>query len=214
MRPIVFAAGATLITACASTPRYEFRPTLAASREDAPGDVAGHPAATYPIRDGEVKVAALGVDKLAHRIPAVHLRLIVRNGSHGIWTIDVQKQEAFITAADEEVALPAAIAEDATTFAVLTPEDTRTLDLYYPLPDTVRDGASIQKIRLDWRIGTPTSYVFATHETPFERHELPPPPTVPSDPKRRRNTLQAIPDDDGLPRPGSAEPSLWSSWRD
>lgn len=210
MRPIVMAAGATLITACASAPRYEFRPTLEAKLEDAPGDVEGHAAATYSITEGEVKVAALGVDKLAgHPIRAAHLRLIAHNGSHGVWTIDVQQQTAFITADEEELSLPAAIAGDDTTLAVLMPGDTRTLDLYYPLPDTADDNA-IRKIRLEWRISG-TSRVFAAHQTPFERHALPAPPP---DPKPRANPTQPIPDGDGLPRPGSAEPTAWSSWRD
>jgi hypothetical protein len=220
MRPIVLAALATLITACASAPQLGFRPTVEAKLEDAPGDIAGKQGASYPVLHGEVKVAALGISvndlpaRIRHHwVRALHVRLVVYNGGHEDWTVDVHEQIAFLhTLDDEDIPLAAATAGDDTTLAVLLPKDTRTLDLYYPLPKTLRDGRAIARIRVDWRISTP-SREFAAHETPFERYELPR-PKDPAAPKRPTKLAEPDPHDDGLPRPGSAEPSAWSSWRD
>jgi hypothetical protein len=196
MRSIVLAVAATLVTACGG-PRSEFRPTAQAKLEDAPGCIAGQSAAAYPIPDGEVKVAALGVSKVElpdgtefRRTRALHTRLVVHNRGHEVWTVEVRRQNAFLGTADGDVALPGPIAGDETTLAVVMPNDTRTLDLYYPLPETVHSDAMINRFRIDWRIATP-GRVIAARETPFERHQLPPPSKKPAHPKRMAKKPQA-----------------------
>jgi hypothetical protein len=202
---------AALVTACAASPRYEYRPTRDTALEDAPGDVDGHAAADYRVPKivprGDVQVATLGV--ATTRLPdgggartgrALHVRMKVHNGSGEPWEVDASDQRATI---NRTLHLQPALATcdgDVMPLAVLMPGDRRTIDLYYELPPRLVAAATIASVRIDWRVVTPSG-VLASDSTAFERHDVPPPPPrAPPDPKKMVKRLaQSRPE--------------WPSWR-
>src|SRR5690348_13394179 len=99
------AALIALVTGCASSPSYVFRPSAQTARADAPGTLDGHAAAAYPVPAqsprGEVKLAPLGVVFLVFPdasdtlpVRGLHVRMVVRNGDRGPWSVDTSTQTA------------------------------------------------------------------------------------------------------------------------
>ncbi|HEX8951761.1 MAG TPA: hypothetical protein VF997_17370 [Polyangia bacterium] len=199
MRTRSLVALAALVTGCGASPRYAYRPTAATALSDAPGDVAGAEAASYPVprvvARGDLEVATLG--PTTTRLPgghgtravrALHVRMVVHNGSGEVWMVDAADQRATI---DGAAHLPSAFARcdgEAMAQAVLEPGDKRTIDLYYELPPRLADAAAIPSVRVEWRVATPSGALMS-ESSAFERHELPPAPQPPSDPKQLAREL-------------------------
>lgn len=187
---IAFAAVAlaTAVTGCAASSGYAYRPTAQTAREDAPAEVAGAKAAAYRVPEvaprGDVQVAALGVtrDKL------LHVRMIVRNAGGEPWTVDAADQLVAIDGASRLRLAQARCDGDVMSLLVVMPGESRTLDLYYELPAPARATAAIPSVRVEWRVSTPSG-ALASNRTAFERHELPPPPVPPPDPKKMAHDL-------------------------
>ncbi len=188
MRITLVVALGTIVTACAASPRYAYRPTPQSAREDAPGDLDGLAAAGYPVPHGaprgDVEVATVGVTtaRLADGrvVRALEVRMVVHNASREVWIVDGNDQRATIDGARQLE--PAMVRCDGDTMpeVVLMPDDARTIDLYYELPARVADARTIPSVRVEWRVGTPSGVV-ARETTGFERHELPPEPEPPVD---------------------------------
>ena len=201
MRICSFAALAALVaSACAASPRYEYRPTAATSAEDAPGDLDGYAAAEYPVPRGEVKLATIGVTTTrgdvrgGRALEALHVRMVVHNGDSGPWLVEPHQQHAILNGSlDLEPALARCDGE-ILPMAVLMPNDTRTIDLYYELPAALAHASAIPSVRVAWRVTTPSGLV-ARESSAFERHDVPPPPVPPTDTKKMLKELaQARPE--------------------
>lgn len=179
---------AALVTGCAASPRYAYRPTAQTKLADAPGDVAGAEAADYRVPRlaprGDVKVATLGVTttKLldGRTVHALHVRLVVHNGAADVWMVDAGDQTLVLDGTARLQPVLARCDGDAMRLAVLEPGDTRTVDLYYELPAPITGAAAVPAAALDWRVTT-TAGVIAHERSAFERHALPPPPVAPVD---------------------------------
>ena len=192
---------ALFATACAAAaPRYGYRPTAATVAADAPGDLDGYAAAGYPVPRGEVKVATIGVTAAprdgrgARPIEALHVRMVVHNGDSGPWLVEPRRQHATIDGAADLEPVVASCDGEVMPVAVLMPNDTRTIDLYYELPPALASAAAIPSVRVSWRVATPAGFV-ARETSAFERHDLPPTPVPPTDTKKMVKELaQARPE--------------------
>ncbi|MGZ3442596.1 MAG: hypothetical protein ACXVDD_23910 [Polyangia bacterium] len=129
----------------------------------------------------------------------LHVRMIVHNGGGEIWTVDAIDQSATINGSLHKVPVLARCDGEVMAQAVLMPNDTRTIDLYYELPSPLVDAAAIPSVRVDWRVTTPSG-VLARETSAFERHDVAPPPIPPPDPKKMTKEL------------AQSRPS-WPGWR-
>ena len=197
MRILSVVALSAIVTACATSPRYAYRPTAQSAREDAPGDLDGLAAAGYPVARGDVRIAAVGMATAQLRkgrtARALEVRMVVHNGSRDVWIVQSIDQHATINDAQEELAPVLARCDgDVMPEAVLMPNDTRTIDLYYELPAPLADAKTIPSVRVAWRVATPSGVV-AQRTTGFERFERPPEPEPPVDLHAIRRQLAEAP---------------------
>lgn len=172
---------AALLAGCG--PLYTYVPTKEAAVRDAPSVVDGHQAAAYQVpvggdRRGEVRVALVGVERIQPsrdwQAQALHVRMIVHNDDGGIWTVQPFDQMAQLDRTHRAKPIYS-ITDGSAGIAtvVVFPGDTRTVELYYELPD----GLSVEKlesVRVDWHVATPDRMI-AREATPFERKTLPRP---------------------------------------
>jgi hypothetical protein len=218
---------AALVTGCAAaTSSSVYTPSPEAALEDAPGDLAGHAAATYPVPTktphGDVRVAVVGFTTIgafrARPVQALKVRMMVHNDDRELWTMDTTVQKGSINAAPGNATTTARLMlalcdGHRVPLVVVMPGDTRTVDLYYELPPSVPQESAIRSFRVDWRIDTPGG-LLASHVTPFDRHDVPRPVRPPPKPVDPMNAEQErATRDDGIPQPGRAEANGWPSWR-
>ena len=225
MRTLFFVMAVAFVTSCAASPRWAYRPSTDTGHADAPGELAGHAAADYPVPEslprGDLQLAALGVTKVklpgrgSRSVRSLHVRMVVHNGDREVWTVETNDQKALIDGLLRARLVSATCDGEVMSLAVLMPGDTRTIDLYYELPPQFVAAAALPAVRLDWRVATPAG-VIARQSTAFEPRALLRPrlPVVPVDPRQLAKELEPTRSDDGMPRPGRAEATGWSSWRD
>jgi hypothetical protein len=184
-----------IVTGCAASPRYAYRPTAQSAREDAPGDLDGVAAAGYSVARGDVHIAAVGIAtaRLRNRraARALEVRIVVHNASRDVWIVESNDQRATLDDAQQELEPVMARCDgDVMPEAVLMPNDTRTIDLYYELPPPLADARTVPSVRVAWRVATPSGVV-AHKITAFERFEHPPEPEPPVDLHALRRQLAA-----------------------
>ena len=202
MRAPRIVAAFAIFAGCAG-PGYLYRPTQKSAREDAPATVEGHPAASYPIANGnargEVTLAALGTRKMQipngeRTVHTVLVRMLASNTGHDIWSIDARALDGVIDGVRHEYPLRTFCDGQEMSFAVLMPGETRTIDLYYPVGK--RPKGKTPTIAVDWKVRTPSGMI-ARANTDFEGHRRPPPPLPPPDAKQMVKSL----DQSARPRP-------------
>ena len=161
---------------CGSTYAY-YAPTKEAALRDAPMVIDGQQAAAYQVpvdgdHRGEVRVALVGVERIQPsrdwQAQVVHVRMIVHNDDGGIWTVQPFDQMAQLDRTHR--AKPIYTITDGSAgiaTVVVFPGDTRTVELYYQLPDEL-SVEKMQGVRVDWHVATP-DHAIAREATPFER---------------------------------------------
>src|SRR5262249_37770424 len=146
--------------------------------EQLSGQSRGFPMARYNIPPesprGDVTVVSYGVTELqvapesgAHE-PFVHVRMTVaNNNADGPWTVDTREQ--LLAIGGEGQSRPAYVNTDQPGSPTLTlaAGQKRALDLYYPLPATMRGASALPSFDLVWNVHTDRRVV--AERTPFER---------------------------------------------
>jgi len=170
---IFFLLAPVALFACA-TPDYVYRP------QTANAVASGVPVARNPVPperpQGSVETASFGVTLLQQgdvALPALHIRMTVSNdGDSTPWQVDTRRQT--IDIAGQGRATPLFANADAKSMPILLiPRgQKRVIDLYFPLPGTVKDASGLPKFDLLWHVETPERLV--SSRTSFERMELEP----------------------------------------
>ncbi|HEX2690422.1 MAG TPA: hypothetical protein VHN14_27595 [Kofleriaceae bacterium] len=159
---------------CAGTSDYVYTPDVTNAR------AAGLPATRTPIPQeqpqGAIEVASYGITAL-HRedmtIPALHVRAIVTNdGDDTPWTLDTTQQIVEIPGEGQSRAMYVNTDVGTLPNVTIAKHERRVLDLYFPLPDTIRDEAHLPRFELLWQVNTPARTVAS--RTSFERVEKEP----------------------------------------
>lgn len=147
---------------CAPVRSYVYGPTPPTRRADAPGQIDGHPAMTYrvPAADprGEVELAVARLTSVHEpeldgpKVRVIVVRMIVHNRDRQPWCVDSGTLDAVLDGARHEYPIRAYADGQPLWVVVLEPGETRTVELYYELPD----GAARPSIGVEWRVSTPS----------------------------------------------------------
>lgn len=122
---------------------------------------------------GSVEVTSYGTTELQQgnaRVPAVQVRMtIINDGDDTPWTLDTNRQ--LLEIPGEGRSAPMFVNGDAQGFPNVTiaRRERRTLDLYYPLPATIKGERELPRFDLQWEITTPARTVASS--TAFDRVE-------------------------------------------
>lgn len=159
----------TGLAGCAGNSAYVYQP------DTANATAAGLPATRTPIPQerpqGAIEVVSYGVTELrrdAMTIPALHVRAIVTNdGDDTPWTLDTTQQLVEIPGEGRSRAI--FVNTDVSTLPTVSiaRHERRVLDLYFALPDTVRNAARLPRFDLLWQVNTAARTVAS--RTTFER---------------------------------------------
>ena len=148
--------------------------------------IAGRPASFYAIPEeaphGFVEVASLGFADLeaagasdAQTLRALHIRVVVGNNGDKPWTVDTREQRLELPGEGDSRPLFAK-ADLGTPPMVIVPAGGKvTLDLFYPLPESMKDAEGLPSFDTIWKVQTDTRLV--AERTPFERLEVKAVPT-------------------------------------
>lgn len=175
-RPLSVLACVVALAAC-SSPRYVYSPTVVTAAE-----VGGLGAARYVIpKDapaGELRVYSLGIvearDRSGATIPAVHVRLVVRNGGREAWVVDGKEQRLELDPSKEPRLLHATTADSAPAPFVTIPAGTeRLVDLFFPMPENRRATADL--VSFDALVVVRAGSAVVTERVEFERFRVVPP---------------------------------------
>jgi hypothetical protein len=175
MRSTLGWLGVGLLALAGCTPEYLYRPA-----ENVSGVVGGRLAARYAIPPeqprGELRVASFGFAELKSEqepIRALHIRWTAANThGRGPWFVDTREQYGIIPG--EGRSRPAYASSDAGGLPIvrIDPGDARTIDLFYPLPETAQNAAEIPQFDVLTNVQTDTRLV--SERTPFERLRVEP----------------------------------------
>jgi len=100
MRTLTLITMAILAQACAPSQTYVYRPS-----QPGGGKVDGHDAAEYVLADGHGRIQIITVGLTEMRLPegyktrpvrGLHVRMVVHNGDHNVWTLEALHQVAVI----------------------------------------------------------------------------------------------------------------------
>jgi hypothetical protein len=125
------------------------------SERSAPGQVSY---TLFP--GGDVDVAVVGYDRIERRaydqasFPALRVRMTLTNRGTQPWTVQPREQIAFI-----EHYGPSTPASVSQRVLVVAPGETRTLELFYPVPSAAFAQLPPQRISLQWRVRLPGGIV-------------------------------------------------------
>jgi hypothetical protein len=126
-----------------------------ASERSAPGQVS------YSLfSDGAVSLAVVGYDRIERRAvnqtsyPALRVLMTLTNRGTQPWTVHPAEQIAFIERYGRT--LPAATSDRP---LLVGPGETRTLELFYPVPSAAFAQLPPQRISLQWRVRLPGGIV-------------------------------------------------------
>jgi hypothetical protein len=166
------------LSACG--PEYYYQPA-----EQATASVLGRPAARYEVPPeephGDVRVATFGVTGVdvgdEETVPSLHVRLIVSNDSGAApWLLDTRDIRAQF--AGRPPLSPAFVNASGEGLPVLQipPGQSRTVDLFFPLPEDLRGARDIPEFDVLWSVQTEERRV--AERTPFERMRVEPQTTV------------------------------------
>lgn len=175
VRRLLLVSTLALAAAACGTTDYAYVPAGAPTAE-----VSGRVAADYPIPatapKGRLRVMSYGVVQAASQdgvtqLPALHVRLVVKNDSARPWTLDTREQQAELGARPAQApafasAGPGGSAPPVVTIAAGT---SRPIDVFFPVPtDLAEDEAPSFVLR--WRLNTGEAIYVGT--TQFERVEV------------------------------------------
>jgi hypothetical protein len=157
------------VTACAE-PAYIYEPETANTQAS-----SGLPAARIDIPQerptGSVQLTSYGVTRLAadgRGTPALHVRMTVANDrDQSPWTVDTR--QVLVSIPGEGQSRPIFASSDLHTLPVIAigEHERHVVDLYYPLPATVRGDRMLPRFDLHWEVATPTRQVASS--THFDR---------------------------------------------
>jgi len=164
-------------TGCAAD-RFYYQPA-----EQANAISGGHPAAQYTIPPGrlggDVRVTSFGVTKLEptgsdDRVKVLHVRLDLANeNGQQAWELDTRQVQVQFEGSRRSSAPAFANPGDAgLPVVVVPPGESRTVDLYYPLPAEIKGERQIPRFEVVWSVRTDEGLV--AERTPFERREIEP----------------------------------------
>jgi len=159
----------TVIAGCAETQSYVYAP------DTTNAVAAGLPAERIAIPQeqpqGAVEVTSYGVTQLspAHgQVRALHVRMVVTNdGDDAAWTLDTRQQLVSIAGEGQSRAVYVNSDVQSLPIVSIARHQRRVLDLYFPLPNTIRDAAQLPRFELHWQVTTPARTVASRAE--FDR---------------------------------------------
>jgi hypothetical protein len=163
MRAQSLVAVLAIVAGCAPVRNFVYGPTPPTRRADAPGQIDGHAAATYPVPAGdprgEVQLAVERMTTLQERqgrhwrkAHVVVVRMVVHNRDNEVWCIDGSALDAVVGGAQHEYPIRAYSEGQELWVVVLEPGETRSIDLYYELPAQVKKPS----VAVEWRVLTPS----------------------------------------------------------
>ncbi len=170
------------LMACVGGP-YVYRPA-----EQATVTVQGQTAARYPIPPesprGDVRVASFGIAKMDlrgddggnERTAMLQVRMVVSNDSDEDWRVDTR--QLAVTLPSVATIKPAYVNTDQGGLpdVVAPPHSQRTVDLYFPLPESLRGARDVPEFDFSWAVQTPERVI--ARRTPFERFEVDDTPSI------------------------------------
>lgn len=151
-------AALVIVSGCASMRNFVYGPTPQPNLPNAPDQIDGHAAVTYPVPAddprGEVELAVRRLTKLrvadgSHMRTAhvVVVRMIMHNRDDHIWSIDCGWLDAVIEGSRHEFPIRAETTAGTPLWnIVLRPGESSTADLYYELPANIAKPS----ISVDW----------------------------------------------------------------
>jgi hypothetical protein len=158
---------------------YFYRPA-----ENSTAQVRGRPAADYDIPSaahpqGNVRIASFGIAKITPKkqqvtqfFRALHVRMVVSNGSSEVWTVNTQDQLADVRNLGKlRVGYAESDANDLPNVTI-QPGGKRTIDLFFPLPHPTDKASRIPEFDVLWRVQAGARAF--TSRAPFERLQLTP----------------------------------------
>jgi hypothetical protein len=120
---------------------------------------------------GEIRLEALGMSRLetgGRSFDALHLRMRVANDSDTtMWRLDTRDQLLEIPGEGRSRPIFANSDRQAMPIVMIPQRERRVIDLFYPLPSTVRDPDQLQEFELQWRVQTSQRVV--AERTAFDR---------------------------------------------
>jgi len=169
---LLISAAVAAVCGCAAENSYVSRP------EPATALGAGMPAARTPVPQedpqGSVEVTSYGVTDLhpggGARVSALHVRMIVTNeGDDTPWRLDTRQQLVEIPGEGRAAPMYVNAGVQGLPALAVARHDRRVIDLYYPMPTTIRNEAKLRRFELVWQIDTPVRTVAS--RTAFDRVE-------------------------------------------
>jgi hypothetical protein len=179
-----FTCSSLAITACvvvlgACENAYFYRPAVTSTTS---ATVDGQPASFYGVPpeapQGNVRVATMGFAEIeaqggGEHIRALHVRMVVANNSLKPWLVDTREIRAALPGYGESRAAFATGGQNSAPPNIeIPPRGERTIDLFYPLPSTMKDASKVPAFDLLWEVNTDSRRV--VERTPFERIEIVP----------------------------------------
>jgi hypothetical protein len=173
MRHLLCFAAAVALSACSE--EYVYRPAVNAS-----ATVGGRVAAYYEIPPesprGSVRLASAGYADLGPKggkpVRAVHLRLVVSNNDSTAWSVDAREQRIDIPGHGSSRPAYVGTKAVAPPLVNIPPGEKRVIDMFYPLPEGLKEASQIPEFDALWSVETPARVV--TERTPFDRLEVQP----------------------------------------
>lgn len=173
-----------LVAGCAPMRNFVYGPTPPTKRADAPGQIDGHAATTYPVPAddprGEVELA---VERLTtvqepdgrhwRKAHVVVVRMVVHNRDTEVWSVDSGAIDAIFGGTRHAYPIHAYYDGKPLRVLVLEPGETRSIDLYYELPAKIARPSVV----VEWRVFTPSGGILrsttsvARRETPRHQSE-------------------------------------------
>jgi len=128
---------------------------------------------------GEVRVESRGITRLDGRtdraIDVIHLRMVVGNDSDDApWMVDTREQLIEIPGEGRSAPIFANSDRESMPIVEVPRREKRIVDLFYPLPSTVKDEDDLKGFELLWQVNTGERVV--AQRTPFGRQSTEPPP--------------------------------------
>lgn len=160
-----------LSAAACSPTRYAYAPVTTTSAE-----IVGHPAADYAVPpdspQGRVRLATFGIAQLQREGRwFFHVRMSARNESQETWSVDKNEQVLEIAIGDDRERTtrvrPAIDVDDTPTQVEVPSRETRSLDLFFPLPPGAEDATDVPEFKVVWTVRAGARDV--TVSTPFQR---------------------------------------------
>lgn len=157
---------------------------LHSPEENATARVSGHPAAYWRVPPraphGDVRVATLGIATLQPQgdeddhLHAMHVRMVVADDDdRGPWQIDTREQIGVLDGYGQSRPAFADASIGRAPIVTIAPRTSATVDLYYPLPESMQKASGVPHFELLWRVHTQETPV--AERTSFDRLRIEPP---------------------------------------